>query len=172
MSFIQVRKAPPIESEAELLAFFEHAGKPEDRHRVGIELEKLAANPRTGEAITYEGSDGIDAVLRRMARFPCYEPTYEGERLVLLTCGSRTIGLEPGGQIELSGTPYARLAHVGAELELHLRELCEASIGLPLAWLAIGEHPIAPLASIPWVEKERYRIMADYLAPAACSATT
>ena len=76
--------------------------------------------------------------------------------------GTASISLEPGAQLELSGSPLPTIHQVRGELNEHLRELQAIDERLGVAWLASGFHPLARQAELPWVPKERYRIMRDY----------
>jgi glutamate--cysteine ligase len=73
------------------------------------------------------------------------------------------VTLEPGGQTELSGAPYADLRRVQAEMLRHRQELLEVSAPLGLAWLAVGFRPLGTLDAVPWMPKGRYAIMREYL---------
>ena len=162
MSFLFPRQDPPLQDRRELLDYFERGAK--TAFRVGIEMELLPVTPTEAGAVAADGPCGIEGVLRAMAELPGYEPTIEDGRVVLLRCAGRTVGLEPGGQLELSGTPQATLSAVAVELDSHLDDLARATADCPIAWLALGAHPLASLDEVPWVPKSRYRILAGFLA--------
>jgi glutamate--cysteine ligase len=80
------------------------------------------------------------------------------------------VTLEPGGQLELSGAPLADVHAVRAELDAHFAELMPIAHDLGLIWLGIGFQPFARQAELPWVPKQRYGIMREYLPPRGSGA--
>lgn len=162
MSYLVQKSGPPVERVSDLLDYVARATKPRAAHRIGIELEGLPVDARTGEAPPSAAT--VESVLSALARQPGYEAVLEGERVVLVQKGERNVGLEPGGQVELSGTPSATIAGVADDLAEHLGDLARvAPDGLRL--LAMGEQPISTLDAIPWVPKARYELLAGFLAP-------
>src|SRR4029077_5047516 len=69
----------------------------------------------------------------------------------------------PGGQVELSGEPYATLHETREELVTHVHELEVVGSELGIAFLGLGMHPLSGLDDIEWVPKQRYAIMRDYM---------
>jgi len=49
-------------------------------------------------------------------------------------------------------------------LENHLIEIKSLSDPLDIKWLGLGVQPVSYLKEIQWVPKQRYRIMAPYMA--------
>ncbi len=113
-------------------------------------------------AAPIQGPSGVLATLDAMASLPGYKATTEAGHAVLLEHGVRTVGLEPGGQIELSGTASDDFRAIEAELWDHMGDVGRA---LPegLAPALLGEHPVTRLDAIDQVPKARYRILADFL---------
>lgn len=74
-----------------------------------------------------------------------------------------SVSLEPGGQTELSGAPLADLHATAAELDSHLSELREVAGPLGTAFLPVGFHPLAARDAMPWMPKQRYAIMRQYM---------
>src|SRR4029434_9122759 len=52
---------------------------------------------------------------------------------------------------------------VKRELTAHLEELRQAYPHPDLAWLGIRFHPFARREQLPWVPKQRYAVMREYL---------
>ncbi|HEX2880352.1 MAG TPA: glutamate-cysteine ligase family protein, partial [Polyangiaceae bacterium] len=128
-----------------------------------------------GEPLPYAGA-GVASVEELFARLQAkfgYEPyrEYEGGPLLGLSkestlsgvVGRRSITLEPGAQFELSGAPWPTLHDVSKELDQHWAELKPISDELGIEWLGIGFHPTAKPSELPWVPKERYPVMKEYL---------
>ena len=154
----------PVTSIDDLVAFFREAERPPREHRVGLEHEKLLY-PRGGSrAIPYEGDRGVEALLGRLVARG-YSPYREAEGLpiIALMRGELTVSLEPGGQIELSGTPFPTARAVQAENTSHLADLRACAEELQLYAVALGYRPFDELDDMPWVPKTRYLAMRETL---------
>ena len=155
--------SPPIESLDELLSVFRKGETTPDQFRLGTEHEKLGFHRRTLKPVAYEGPQGIRMVLEQfMSRFG-WEPVFEGANIIALARGAATISLEPGGQFELSGAPLPSAHGTCQELAQHLAEIREISEQLDLVWLSMGRNPFVPSREMPWMPKQRYAVMRNYL---------
>jgi glutamate--cysteine ligase len=130
---------------------------------VGLEHEKLGVIAGGIAPLPYEGARGISAVLRAFQRRG-YTPFEEHGEIIASQCGQLTISIEPGGQLELSGSPFADVHVVAAELDRHLRECREIGRELGVAFLAAGYRPWGTPATNPWMPKKRYLSMRPFLA--------
>lgn len=157
--------AQSVPSLDELEELFRSAEKPPAEHRIGAEAEKFAVLADTAQPLPYPGERSVLAVLSRLEKDAGWalEAEKPGGPLIALRRGKAAITLEPGGQLELSGSPHAQLHAVAAELEEHFEELGALSEGLGLRWLSLGFHPLASLGELPLVPKERYSVMKRYL---------
>ncbi|MBI4510778.1 MAG: glutamate--cysteine ligase [Deltaproteobacteria bacterium] len=153
----------PIGSVDELAAYFSAAAKPRHAWRVGTEHEKIGILLDSGAAVPHAGERSILALFHDLMQSKAWAPMLEGDDIIALSRGSARITLEPGGQLELSGAPHARLAETREEISGHLAELAEGSRRLGIAWLALGFRPLGTLEEVPWVPKGRYKIMREYL---------
>ena len=152
-----------IEKPEELEAYFQTAGKPRDRWRVGTEYEKVGVDRLTGQAIPYFGPRGVNRILREMIERYGWEPDEQDGNIIALSRERTQITLEPGGQIELSGEPCDSIHCTYAEFTQHIRELLEVCEPLGITFLGLGMQPVSRLNEIQWVPKQRYRIMGPYM---------
>lgn len=160
---VEKGQQPPITSIDDLIRFFERAEKPRQRWRVGMEHEKLGFLEGTLHPVPYEGPRGIEAVLERFDRFgfePYREP--DGSRVAGVRPGA-TLSLEPGGQFELSGEAFACAHACKEELLHHVAQARAIGVELGIRWLGIGYRPFGTVDEMPWMPKERYRVMRAYL---------
>ncbi len=155
--------APPVREVGDLCRWFAERERPRADWKVGLEHEKLGVVAGGFEALTYEGPRGISAVLRAFQRRG-YAPFEEDGEIIASQCGQLTISIEPGGQLELSGSPFADVHVVAAELDRHLRECREIGRELGVAFLAAGYRPWGTPATNPWMPKKRYLSMRPFLA--------
>ena len=155
----------PITDLDALLAPFQEALKPRARFRVGSEAEKLGLVGDALRPIAFDGPSGVSAVLSALAAG--YGWAAERERdsgaVIALLRDHASITLEPAGQLELSGAPFATIHEVRAELDRHLAELSAVSAPLGVRWLSMGFHPFARHEDLPHVPKLRYPVMRRYL---------
>ena len=144
-----------------LVEVFRTAERPRAEHRVGLEHEKFLYplhDPPT--PVPYEGPRGIGALFDLLAPHG-YQPFRDapGAPVIALTRASETLSLEPGGQFELSGSPFATARQGHRENLRHARELTDAAATLGLQPVTLGYRPWGTTADIPWMPKRRYQMM-------------
>jgi glutamate--cysteine ligase len=145
-----------------LIERFATYGCPKHAWRIGGEFERAVVRP-DGRPVGYDEPDGIRWLLEQLAERKGWTPITEDGRPIALTRDGASITLEPGGQVELSGAPHARLEALGEEMRTNRAELKAITAGKDLVWIACGLTPITPIADIPWMPKGRYVLMRDYL---------
>jgi len=156
--------SPPITATDELLAYFRAGEKDTAALRVGLEHEKLLYRQGTAAPVPYDGPGGVGALLSTLQAHG-YTPFREAEGLpvIALQRGMETLSLEPGGQLELSGSPHATARAAADENARHLSELRAAASALGLRVVALGYRPFEVTASMPWMPKSRYGAMRQSL---------
>ena len=131
------RQSSPSRSSS---AWFRARERPRADWKVGLEHEKLVLRAGTLEPVPYDGPSGVGAILRAFERYG-YTPFVEDGHVIAAQKRGLTVSIEPGGQIELSGRPFADVHAVSAELDRHL-EKCRAIAGeLGMEFLAAGYRP-------------------------------
>jgi glutamate--cysteine ligase len=169
---MQVRASAPSDPwlpelrPEDLILPFQEGETPIEQHRIGLEAEKFGVFT-DGTPLRY-GAPGasvvtvLEALLANGRGWEPYREIADGP-LVALQREGASVTLEPGGQLELSGSPMADVHQVVEELRSHFAELEPISTQLGLHWLGLGFHPLARQAQLDWVPKRRYPIMRDYL---------
>jgi glutamate--cysteine ligase len=149
----------------DLEQIFHEAEKPPERHRVGAEAEKFGVDARTLEPIPYLGPRSITAIFERLRTEHGWSSVTEAEGapVIALVRGDSSITLEPGAQLELSGAPWSDVHAIQREFVDHFSEIAGISSALDLRFYSMGFHPTAKPSELPWVPKQRYAIMRDYL---------
>ncbi|MCZ6552336.1 MAG: glutamate--cysteine ligase [SAR324 cluster bacterium] len=155
--------APSIGAIDELIASFRQGEKPREQWRIGTEHEKIGFYREAREPIPYEGERGIRAILETFAERFGWQPQLEDGYPIALLRGEASITLEPGGQVELSGATLGSAHEACTELIQHLREIEQISEPLGIVWLTLGRNPFIAREAMPWVPKQRYKIMRRYL---------
>jgi len=147
-----------------LINYFFEGIKPKNEMKIGVEHEKFILNKDTHKPLTYEKKNGIRDIFNDLLVLG-WEPITEGksETIIALKRGSEFITLEPGGQIELSGAQLITLHQTCNETGNHLRELKTLSDKFNFILLGIGVEPCLSVDDFPWMPKERYSIMKEYM---------
>jgi glutamate--cysteine ligase len=155
----------PIRRREDLLAPFVEAFKERSAWRIGPEMEKFGIFEATRAPLPYAGPSSILSILEELAHHHGWAPEreHDGGPIVALARGEESVTLEPGGQLELSGGKSETIHQVNAELRGHMREIGPASRAMGVRWLGLGFHPFARREDFPWVPKQRYSVMRDYL---------
>jgi glutamate--cysteine ligase len=157
------RLARPAEEIEQLVEYFRGGETPRADWRVGTEHEKLGMYAQSFRPVPYEGENGIHALLSAIETRHGWKPLSDAGRLVGLERDGRTITLEPGGQLELSGAPLATVHETAREFEEHIALVNAVSADLGIVWLGLGLQPLAKVSDLPRMPRERHQIMRDYL---------
>ena len=155
----------PIETRAELVAWFEAGIKPPSEFRLGTEHEKFAFTVADHRPVPYEGASSIRSLLEGLQRAMGWEPITESGNIIGLFDAAKggAISLEPGGQFELSGAPVETVHQTCSELKEHLEQLKAIASPLGIGFLGLGMTPTWSRADMPMMPKGRYRIMTGYM---------
>jgi glutamate--cysteine ligase len=160
----------PVTSRDDLVAWLDAGMKPREAFRIGTEHEKIpfyraGHGPVPYEGVPQHGLGGIRAVLEGMRARLGWASIYDGENVIGLfdEGNGGAISLEPGGQFELSGGPFATIHETEAELNGHFLALDAVARPLGIGFLSLGMSPTWHLGEIPMMPKQRYRIMSKYM---------
>jgi glutamate--cysteine ligase len=157
--------AVPVRTTDDLLSYFETAGKPASQWRVGTEHELVGVQtgPSIGAPPPYDGPHGIGALFRWFAARGGTPVIEDDDHMIALSRGDAQLTIEPGGQFELAARPVTDDRDFVTDLKTYVTELGAASRDLGLAWLATGLRPFGARDDIPWMPKQRYAVMREYM---------
>ena len=153
---------PPVTDKRELVEYIAAGGTPRAGWRIGTEHEKFGFRLSDLAPLSYEGPQGIRALLEGLQRFS-WQPFYENDTIIGLKFDGQAVTLEPGGQLELSGAPVANLHQSCVEVQTHLSQVTTVATELGVGFLGVGFQPKWKLDDIPMMPKARYRIMRAYM---------
>ncbi|OGQ24375.1 MAG: hypothetical protein A2138_27500 [Deltaproteobacteria bacterium RBG_16_71_12] len=159
----------PLAGVEELVEYFRAAEKPRARFRVGTEHEKFGFLRAGHRPLPYFGEPGIEALLHAIAADPDeqtaggWTPVFDGDHTIALVRDDASITLEPGGQLELSGAPFATIHQTCAEVGRYLCLLRRLCLPRGVGFIGMGFHPTARLDEMPTVPKMRYAVMERYM---------
>ena len=147
-----------------LASYFRAAFRPRSGWLVGIEVEKMGVDRKTGRPIPYEGADAsVRAAVEAYREVRGGEFIYEGDRPVGIDAPWGGISLEPGGQFEWSARPAKDLDALDDDLRAHLDTLSKVGDATGIRWLDVALQPDVPVSAMPWMPKARYGIMREIL---------
>ncbi|MDT8449557.1 MAG: glutamate--cysteine ligase [Wenzhouxiangellaceae bacterium] len=153
----------PVTGIRPLVEYLEAGCKPREQWRIGTEHEKFGFTLDDRAPLPYEGERGIGALLAGMAGKYDWEPELENGNIIALKRAGCSITLEPGGQFELSGDLLEDLHQTCNEVNAHLAEVRAVAEPMGVGFFGLGFHPTARRDEIPWMPKDRYRIMRAYM---------
>ena len=163
----QDSQSATVETRDDLVRWIAAGEKPKSDWRIGTEHEKFVFRTGSLAPVSYDGPDGIRALMEELIRRHGWIAIREGENIIALRRpdGEKggTISLEPGGQFELSGAPVETLHETAAETNEHLREVIDVGEDLAIGFLGIGFSPKWRLDEVPRMPKKRYQVMTRYM---------
>ncbi|RQD70988.1 MAG: glutamate--cysteine ligase [Tindallia sp. MSAO_Bac2] len=158
-----------MKKENRMVELIQKGEKTRGNMQLGMELEHIAVDQKTGQSISYGQQNGIKEILRKMADEK-NRPVMEEDHLIGLSHPDYQVTLEPGGQIEISIRPCDDTAVM---LKIY-REFLDRIIPIITdqgQWLlCVGYHPKSSIADIPFNPKKRYAYMSEYLIKHGCFA--
>src|SRR6056297_219018 len=155
-------KNQEITHKTQLIEYFEMGSKPAEKWGIGTENEKFLFRQNDFKRLSFDEDTGISDILNQMQN-DGWVPITEGEKTIGLRKNGASITLEPGGQFELSGENFKTIRQTFNETRRHFEELNEICLKYGFFSLPLGVDPLSPLAKVPWVPKERYRWMKNYM---------
>ena len=145
----------------ELINYFTSGEKNPENIFIGTEHEKFIFNLKTKKPVEYseKGVLGIFEILKKNG----WNDIREKNNLIGLKKDDHSITLEPGLQIELSGSPQKNIHETCKEVNLYLKELKEACSKLNFGIIGIGFVPNVKFEEVHHLPKKRYEIMRNYM---------
>ncbi len=143
-----------IDTKDKIIKYFTQGNKRD--LKIGVENEKFLFRKVDNKRVNY--SEILKIFNFFIEKFN-WEKILEDNHLVGLKNNGKSITLEPGNQIELSGAQFKNIHEVCSEsysFQSELNEICEH---LNLYTLAVGYDPISKLEDVSDNPKQRYKLM-------------
>jgi glutamate--cysteine ligase len=144
-----------IKKKEDLIKYFSSGIKDTSNFKIGIEHEKFIFDLSTNKRVDYQI---ILKMFKNLYEFG-WKPILENENIIGLKKDGKSITLEPGNQIELSGDKLNNIHEACSESQDYLFELNQVIQKLNLKIVSSGFDPISKLADVPNNPKQRYEIM-------------
>ena len=143
-----------INSKDQIINYFLNGAK--KNVFIGVENEKFLFQEKNNVRATYSDIKKVFEIFKKKFE---WKEVKENENIVGLKIDGKSISLEPGNQIELSGDKLSNIHEVCSEsydFQNKLDQICK-EIGLKT--MSIGYDPITKLSNAPKNPKQRYKLM-------------
>ena len=146
-----------ITHKENIINYFKSGIKEVKNFKIGIEHEKFLFDQKTNKRIDYPT---ILKMFSALAEFG-WQPIMEKQNIIGLQKQGKSITLEPGNQIELSGDKLNNIHEACAESHDYLFELQQVIKKFDLKIVSSGFDPISTRAEVPNNPKQRYIVMTN-----------
>jgi glutamate--cysteine ligase len=144
-----------INTKNQLIEYFSSGITDTKDFKIGIEHEKFLFNNIDNKRINYSKVKEMFVALLEFG----WNPIFEKENIIGLNKRGKSITLEPGNQIELSGDKLNHIHEACAESQDYLFELRQVTQKLDINIVSAGFDPISKLDEVPNNPKQRYKLM-------------
>ncbi|MDB4846535.1 glutamate-cysteine ligase family protein [Candidatus Pelagibacter sp.] len=144
-----------ITSKDHIIKYFQSGLKNVNNFKIGIEHEKFLFDLNTNKRVDYQK---ILKMFEGLYEFG-WKPILESKNIIGLKKGGKSITLEPGNQIELSGDQLNNIHEACSESQDYLFELKQVIKRLNIEIVSAGFDPISKISEVPNNPKQRYEIM-------------
>jgi glutamate--cysteine ligase len=144
-------------TKQDLINYFQEGCKTKNNLSVGVEHEKFLFHNKSNKRINFQTVKKIFSFLEQFK----WKPIKEKENIIALHKGKKSITLEPGNQIELSGEPLKSIHQNCGESYEFLDELKKACKEFDLRMVASSYDPFSRLQDVPKNPKLRYELMTE-----------
>ena len=141
----------------ELIKYFQDGCKKENNLSIGVEHEKFLFNNKLNKRIDFTT---VAKVFNFLEQFG-WKPIKEKNNTIALYKQGKSITLEPGNQIELSGAALSSVHDNCSESYKFLDELKKVCKNFDLKMMASSFDPFSKLEDVPKTPKQRYEIMTE-----------
>ena len=144
-----------IDTKEKIIEYFKSGIKEKKNFKIGIEHEKFLFNNQNNKRVDYLKIKEMFSALLEFG----WNPILENENIIGLNKDGKSITLEPGNQIELSGDKLNNIHEACAESQEYLFELKQVTKKLNINIVSAGFDPISKLKEVPNNPKRRYELM-------------
>ena len=139
----------------DLINYFQEGCKANNNLNIGVEHEKFLFSKKKNKRIDFKTVTKVFKFLENYG----WKPLKEKNNTIALRKEKKSITLEPGNQIELSGSPLNSLHLNCSESYEFLKELKKACKEFDLKMISTSFDPFSKLENIPKTPKQRYEVM-------------
>ena len=144
-----------ITSKDHIIDYFNSGIRTAEQFKIGVEHEKFLFDLNTNKRADYQT---ILKMFKGLYEFG-WKPILENGNIIGLKKKEKSITLEPGNQIELSGAQLNNIHEACSESQDYLFELKQIIKKLNLKIVSAGFDPISKVSEVPNNPKQRYQVM-------------
>ena len=144
-----------ISSKEQIINYFKSGIRSTDQFKIGVEHEKFLFDLNTNKRVDYQM---VLKMFKGLYEFG-WKPILENENIIGLRKDRKSITLEPGNQIELSGDQLNNIHEACSESQDYLFEINQVIKKLNLKIVSAGFDPISKISEVPNNPKQRYKVM-------------
>ena len=144
-----------INHKEHIINYFKSGIKDTKNFKIGIEHEKFLFDQKKNKRADYPTIRKMFSLLSEFG----WKPIMEKKNIIGLQKQGKSITLEPGNQIELSGDILNNIHEACSESHEYLFELQQVTKKLDLKIVSSGFDPISKLDEVPNNPKKRYEVM-------------
>ena len=144
-----------ITHKEHIINYFKSGVKKTRDFKIGIEHEKFLFDQKKNKRIDYQT---ILKMFKGLYEFG-WKPILENRNVIGLKKSGKSITLEPGNQIELSGDQLNNIHEACSESQDYLFEIKQVIKKLNLKIVSAGFDPISKISEVSNNPKQRYKVM-------------
>ena len=145
----------------QMVNYIKKGEKSREDFKIGIEFEHFVVDKDSLKTISYYGEEGVGETLKELEQFG-WTGTYEGEYILELNKGNKTITLEPGSQLELSIRAQSEIIDIEKEYLDFLNEIIPLLNRKNQGLITTSYHPVSKIEDLKLLPKKRYDFMFNY----------
>ena len=144
-----------ITHKEQIINYFKSGIRETKDFKIGIEHEKFLFDQNKNKRVDYPT---ILKMFKGLYEFG-WKPILENKNVIGLKKSGKSITLEPGNQIELSGDQLNNIHEACSESQDYLFEIKQVIKKLNLKIVSAGFDPISKISEVPNNPKQRYEVM-------------
>ena len=144
-----------ITHKEQIINYFKSGIREIKDFKIGIEHEKFLFDQNKNKRVDYPT---ILKMFKGLYEFG-WKPILENKNIIGLKKSGKSITLEPGNQIELSGDQLNNIHEACSESQDYLFEIKQVIKKLNLKIVSAGFDPISKISEVPNNPKQRYEVM-------------
>ncbi|MCO5556144.1 hypothetical protein L7F22_009688 [Adiantum nelumboides] len=150
-----IQETEPL-TKKDLVEYLSSGCVPKEEWRIGTEHEKFGFELETLRPIRFEQ---IASLLEGIAGRYSWDKIIEDGLIFGLKKDGKSVTLEGGGQVELSGAPLKNIHETSAEISSHLSEVTDIARELGIGFLGCGFQPKWLLGDMPMMPQDKINVM-------------
>ena len=143
--------------------FFKNNNTSPSNFKIGAEFEHFVLKKESLQAVSYYEENGIKDILQTLEKSG-WNGIYEKGNIIGAKKDGSYLSLEPGGQLEISLKPVKEIKEIEKDYLNTIKQILKICESYDYYLVTLGYQPKSKIDDIPWLPKERYKLMSSYFA--------